>query len=331
MPNEMRLRTPAAPVQVSILSSGKTGALSKSVRSSWLTAVSALCDAQAEAGLVDDCLRTAMAIDDPWTKALVLSQLVQNFTKAGRHELAERQAASITFALPKTQALRAIAISKIYREDILGAEELLAAIPTPAERLPVLGCMAVYYALRKDPTKPRTLIGNLLGMSKQIVNALSRFNALATAVEPMLGAGFNDMARAVFDEALQIIPSIDEPAERLRCMLQLVKMKETRREVTQAMTRTVAFGGRPATHLLDMLRQALFSARPLRTGLERIACFEIDRDVRCITAAYLPVLATEMFTSNNPGETCRIRRRRILGCARGWFEKVLSAECCATQ
>jgi len=55
----------------------------KSVRASWLTAVSTLADAQAEAGLIDDCLRSVAAIDDPWTKALVMSQLVQNFTKAG--------------------------------------------------------------------------------------------------------------------------------------------------------------------------------------------------------------------------------------------------------
>jgi hypothetical protein len=289
--SETRFLRQSTPTQVS----GKTMTGSKSVRSSWLTAISALADAQAEAGLIDDCLKSAMAIDDPWTKALVMSQLVQNFTKAGRHELAERQSATITFALPKTQALRAIAISKIYREDVIGAEELLAAIPTPAERLPIFGCLAVFHALRKDPARPRTLIANLLSASKQIHGALPRFNALAAAAEPILGAGFNDMARSVFEEAQQLIPQVDEPAERLRCLLQLVRLKEQRRDVTTSTTRTVAFAGRPATHLIDMLRQALFTARQLRNGTERVDCLE--RIATRVAAANLPMLAAEMFTA----------------------------------
>ncbi len=283
------------PAQTTTNISGKTLSGAKSVRASWLTAVSALADAQAEAGLIDDCLKSVTAIDDPWTKALVMSQLVQNFTKSGRHELAERQATTITFALPKTQALRAIAISKIYREDVVGAEELLAAIPTPGERLPIFGVLAVYYGLRKDPTKPRTLIANLLGASKQINGALPRFHALAAAAEPMLSAGLNDMARAVFDEAFQMISLIDDPAERMRCLLHLVKLKELRRDAVHSTTRTVAFAGRPATHLLDMLRQALFAARQLRNDKDRLECFE-SMATR-VAAANLPVLATEMFNA----------------------------------
>lgn len=267
----------------------------KSVRASWLTAVSALVDAQAEAGLVDDCLRSAAAIDDPWTKALISSQLVQNFTKAGRHEMAERQAAGITFALPKTQALRAIAISKIYREDVTGAEELLAAIPTPAERLPILGVLAVYYGLRKDPTKPRTLIASLLSLSKQINSALPRFYALASAVEPMLSAGLNDMGRTVFEEALQLVTQIDDPVERVRCLLHLVKLKEVRRDAIHSTTRTIAFSHRPATHLENILRQALFAARQVRGDRDKVECFEAT--ATRVAAAYLPVLATEMITA----------------------------------
>src|SRR5205823_4496043 len=87
------------PMQTTTNVAGKMLSGGKSVRASWLTAISALADAQAEAGLIDDCLKSVAAIDDPWTKALVMSQLVQNFTKAGRHELAERQTATITFAL----------------------------------------------------------------------------------------------------------------------------------------------------------------------------------------------------------------------------------------
>jgi len=284
-----------SPIPSASLASGKIQTGGKSVRSSWLAAMSTLVDAQAEAGLIDDCLRSASVIDDPWTKALVTSQLVQNFTKAGRHELAERQAASITFALPKTQALRAIAISKIYREDVLGAEELLMAIPTPAERLPVIGVLAVYYGLRKEPTKPRTLIAQLLSSSKQINGALPRFNALAGAVEPMLNAGLNDMARAVFEEALHLVTQIDDPVERVRGLLNLVKMKEVRRDALQSTTRTFAFTTKPATHLLDMLRQALFSARQLRTERDKLECFETM--ATRVSAAYLPVVATEMFNA----------------------------------
>ncbi len=275
--------------------SGKVSSGVKSVRASWLTAISALADAQAEAGLIDDCLRSLSAIDDPWTKALVMSQLVQNFTKAGRHDLAERQASTITFALPKTQALRAIAISKIYREDVLGAEELLMVIPTPAERLPILGVLAVYFGLRKDPTKPRTLIANLLSSSKQINGALPRFHALAAAAEPMLNAGLHDMARAVFDEALQLVTLIDDPVERVRCLLHLVKLKEVRRDAIHSTTRTIAFSGKPATHLLDMLRQALFAARQVRGERDKLECFETM--ATRISAAYLPVVATEMLNA----------------------------------
>ena len=284
-----------SPLPSSPTVSGKTHSGVKSVRAAWLTAISALADAQAEAGLIDDCLRSASAIDDPWTKALVMSQLVQNFTKAGRHELAERQAASITFALPKTQALRAIAVSKIYREDVLGAEELLTAIPAPAERLPILGVLAVFYGLRKDPTKPRMLIANLLSASKQINGALPRFHALASAAEPMLNAGLNDMARAVFDEALQLVTQIDDPVERMRCLLHLVKLKEIRRDAIHSTTRTIAFAGRPANHLLDMLRQALFAAHQVRYNRDKLECFE-NMATR-VSAAYLPVVATEMLNA----------------------------------
>jgi len=294
-PQDLR-STRQSPIPSQILASGatKTGA-AKSVRSSWLTAISALADAQGEAGLIDDCLKSAGAIDDPWTKALVLSQLVQNFTKAGRHELAERQAGVITFALPKTQALRAIAISKIYREDVTGAQELLNAIATPAERLPIYGVLAVYYGLRKDPSKPRMLIADLLNTSKQIAGALPRFSALCAAVEPMLSAGLNDMARTVFEEALQLVSLVDDPAERMRCFLHLAKLKEVRRDVAQSTTRTIAFSNRIASPLIDLLRQAMFTARQLRNGTDRLDCFE-SMSTR-IAAAYLPILATEALNA----------------------------------
>lgn len=287
--------TRSSPLPTQTLGSTKTLSGGKSIRASWLTAICALADAQAEAGLIDDCLRSAAAIDDPWTKSLILSQLVQNFTRSGRHELAERQAAGITFALPKTQALRAIAISRIYREDVQGAEELMAAIPAPAERLPIFGVMAVFYGLRKEPTKPRTIIANLLAASKQIVGALPRFNALAAAAEPMLSAGLNDMARAVFDEALQLVALIDDPGERVRSLLYLVKLKEVRRDAVHSTTRTVAFGGQPATQLQDMLGQALSAARQLRTDRDKLECFE-NMATR-VAAASLPVLATEMLNA----------------------------------
>lgn len=287
--------TRSSPLPTQSMGSTKTLNGGKSVRASWLTAICALADAQAEAGLIDDCLKSAAAIDDPWTKSLVLSQLVQNFTRSGRHELAERHATGITFALPKTQALRAIAISKIYREDVEGAEEMMVAIPAPAERLPIFGVMAVFYGLRKEPTKPRTIIANLLAASKQIVGAVPRFHALAAAAEPMLSAGLHDMARAVYDEALQLIAQIEDPPERVRCLLHLVKLKEVRRDAVHSTTRTVAFGSQPQTQLLDMLRQALFAARLLRTDRDKLECFE-NMATR-IAAAYLPVLATEMLNA----------------------------------
>ena len=275
--------------------SGKFGSPAKLVRSSWLTALGALADAQADAGLIDDCLKTASQVDDPWTKALMLSQLVQSFTRAGRHELAERQAQAITFALPKTQALRAIAISKVYLEDLVGAEELLAAISTPAEQLPIYGVLAVYHALRKDPSRPRTLIATLLMTSKKVNGSLPRFNALCAAAEPMLSAGFNDMARSVVDEAMQMIPTIDDPAERLRCILHLCKLKEQRRDPTQSTTRTISAANKPATHLIDPLRQALFTARQLRNEQDRMGCLEA-LGTR-VSAANVSLLSTEMLNA----------------------------------
>lgn len=275
--------------------SGKFGSPAKIVRSSWLAALGALADAQAEAGLIDDCLKTASQVDDPWTKALMFSQLVQSFTRAGRHELAERQTQAITFALPKTQALRAIAISKVYLEDLVSAEEILAAISTPAEQLPIYGVLAVYHALRKDPTRPRTLIANLLMASKKVNGSLPRFNALCAAAEPMLSAGFNDMARSVVDEAMQMIPSVDDPAERLRCILHLCKLKEQRRDPTQSTTRTISAANKPATHLIDPLRQALFTARQLRNGQDRLGCLEA-LGIR-VAAANVSLLSTELLNA----------------------------------
>jgi hypothetical protein len=105
----------------------------------------------------------------------------------------------------------------------------------------------------------------------------------------------NDIARAVFDEAFQMISLIDDPAERMRCLLHLVKLKELRRDAVHSTTRTAAFAGRPASHLLDMLRQALFAARQLRNDKDRLECFE-SMATR-VAAANLPVLATEMFNS----------------------------------
>ena len=197
----------------------------------------------------------------------------------------------------------------------MAAEELMTAIPTPAERLPIFGVLAVYYGLRKDPTKPRTLIASLLAASKQINGALPRFNALAAAAEPMLSAGLNDMARAVFEEALQLITLIDDPAERVRCLLHLVKLKEIRRDAVHSTTRTIAFAGRPATHLLDMLRQALFAARQLRNDRDKLECFET---MATRVLGGLPARPGNRKCST-PSATIQTRRRSLLGSARGWY------------
>ena len=44
-------------------------------------------------------------------------------------------------------------------------------------------------------------------------------------------------ARAVFDEALQLVSLVDDPAERMRCLLHLAKLKEVQRDVAQSATR----------------------------------------------------------------------------------------------
>src|SRR5436190_22697731 len=81
----------------------------------------------------------------------------------------------------------------------------------------------------------------------------------------------------------------------MRCILHLCKLKEQRRDVATSMTRTIAAQGKPATHLIDLLRQALFTARQLRNGPDRLGCMELL--ATRVAAANLSILSGEMFNA----------------------------------
>ena len=288
------LRRPSAEMMRSIALSTTTNINSpKSVKASWESAIGVVAQAQADAGLVEDSLATAAMIEDPWTLSHSLSQVAQVLAKTGRSVEAERVTAQITFSLPKTQALRALAVSRIYRGDLNGAEETFKSINTPADRIALQGLLATAWALRGDKGRAEFRVTEAIKSISDVVGARARFQALVGAVEPLLNAGFHDLAEPLVREASKLVDLIDDAAERLRSLLQMAQVQENARSARFSATRTMVFSNQPAPALIDVLRRALVILRQVRPGPDRFEC--VERLAYNIGTASMPVLASELL------------------------------------
>ena len=290
------LRRPSAEMMRSIALSSSTSLNSqKTVRASWEGAVGVVAQAQADAGLVEDSLASAALIEDPWTLSHSLSQVAQVLAKTGRPVEAERVTAQISFSLPKTQALRALAVSRIYRGDLNGAEEVFKMIATPNDRIQLQGLLATAWALRGDKVRAEFRVAEAMKGISDVVGARARFQTLIGAIEPLLNAGFHDLAEPMVRDASKLVDLIDDPAERLRSLLQMAHVQENARSNRFAATRTMVFTNQPAAALTDVLRRALVILRQVRPGADRYEC--VERLAYSISSASMPTLAAELVSS----------------------------------
>ena len=278
----------------------------KAVRASWEAAVGVVAQAQAEAGLVDDSLATAALIEDAWTLAQTHSQVAQALAKTGRSVEAERVIARVGFALPKAQALRALAVSRVYSGDLTAAEDILKNISAPHDRVAIEGLLAAAWALRTETGRAQFRVSEAIRNIAELVGARARFQALVSAAEPLLNAGFHEVAAPLVTEAPQLIDLMDDPAERLRSMLQLAQVQETGQSVRHATTRTMIVAHQPSGTFIEWLRRALMVWRQVRSSGDRLEC--VERLAYSIAWGSAPELATEVFS------TCRDDAETALAC-----------------
>jgi hypothetical protein len=293
------LRRPSMEMMRSIATSSVVTTTSiggpKSVKASWEAAVGVVAQAQADAGLVDDSLASAALIEDPWTLAHSLSQVAQALAKTGRSVEAERVAGQISFSLPKMQALRALAVARVYRGDLAGAEEQYKSISTPADRIYLQGLLATAWALRGDKGRAEFRVLEVSKSIGDVVGARARFYALLSAIEPLLNAGFHDLAAKLISEASHLADLIDDPAERLRGLLQMASIQENARSTRFSATRTMVFGNQPDSGLAEVLRRSLMMWRQVRSGPDRFECGE--RLAYNVANASMPVLCSELLSA----------------------------------
>jgi hypothetical protein len=275
--------------------SSLTGA--KAIRASFEASLGSVSQAQAEAGLVNEALSTTALIDDAWTLAHTLSQVAQAFAKIGRIAEAEKLASKIGFALPKTQALRALAVSRVYCGDMAAAEETLKNVSAPADRIALQGLLAAAWALRHENGRSQVRVSEALKAVSDVVGARARFQALMSAAEPLLNAGYQELADPLVVEAGKLIDLMDDPAERLRSGLQLAQVQENARSAHLAATRTILVAHQPSSQFVEMLRRALVIWRQVRLNADRLEC--VEKLSHAIAWGSAPELATEVLS------TCR--------------------------
>ncbi|HEY3323386.1 MAG TPA: serine/threonine-protein kinase [Planctomycetota bacterium] len=269
----------------------------KAIRASFEAALGTVAQAQAEASLVNDALNTTALIDDAWTLSHTLSQVAQAFARTGHTADAEKLCIKITFALPKTQALRALAVSKVYSGDLPAAEEILRGVSAPPDRIALLGLLATACALRSEQGRSEVRVADALKTIADVVGAKARFQALLSAAEPLLNAGFQDLAAPLVADAGKLIDLLDDPAERLRSLLQMALAEENARVATLAATRTIVVTHQPSTIFVDLLRRALMISLQVRYAPDRLDC--IERLAHNISWGSAAELATEILN------TCR--------------------------
>lgn len=276
-----------------------TGA--KAIRASFEASLGSVAQAQAEAGLVNESLGTTALIDDAWTLAHTLSQVAQSFSKIGRIADAEKLATKIGFALPKTQALRALAVSRVYCGDMAAAEETLKSVTAPADRIALQGLLAAAWALRHENGRAQVRVAEAGKSVVDVVGARARFQALMSAAEPLLNAGYQELAEPLVNESGKLIDLMDDPAERLRSMLQMAQVQENARSAHLAATRTILVAHQPSSQFVEMLRKAMVIWRQVRPNPDRLEC--VEKLSHSIAWGSAPELASEVIgTCRDPSE-----------------------------
>jgi len=297
------LRKPTDMRSVLLTTTSMTGP--KALKSSYEYAVGTVAEAQAESGLVEDALASAATIDDAWTFAHTLSKVAQAFARIGRLAEAENLSYKIGFAMPKTQAFRAVAVSKIYAGELSGAEDILKVISAPADRMAIFGLLSTAYALRNDNGRAAQRVGEVQRSVAEVTGARARFQALMGAAEPLLQSGFTDYAAPLVQEAMKLMDLIDDPAERVRSLLQQGQLLETARDSKQLATRTIILESKPSPEFIETLKRALVVWRQVRQAADRLECIER----LCFVIAWGDVYEL----SNEALSTCRDNAESALG------------------
>ncbi|MCY3020517.1 MAG: serine/threonine protein kinase [Planctomycetota bacterium] len=267
----------------------------KAARANWEQAVGVVAQAQAEAGLVEDSMASAALIEDAWTLAQTFSQVAQALAKTGRSVEAERVIARIGFALPKAQAMRALAVARVYSGDMVAAEEILKNISAPPDRIAIQGLLAAAWALRAETGRAQFRVAEVSRNVSDLVGARARFQALVSAAEPLLNAGFQELGSPLVTEAFTLMDLMDDPAERLRSMLQLAQVQETAQSARQVATRTIMVTYQPSIAFIELLRRALMVWRQVRQPGDRMEC--VERLAYSIAWGSAPELAAEVLST----------------------------------
>ncbi|MCK6474028.1 MAG: protein kinase [Planctomycetes bacterium] len=256
-------------------------------------AVAAVSCAQAEAGLADEGIATAELLDDPWTRSQTMAHVAQTLARIGRSVEAERIAEQITFRLPKAQAMRAVAVSRIYRGEIEAAEESLREIASPEQRAPVFGYLAAAYARRNENAKAQSCAGEALATSLEVPGTTARFEALLNAIEPLLNTGHLPLLNPLLTAAQRLIDKTDAPVERVRSLLRLAEIQHRTKARAE---HTGAAGPTPTAPPIvqDALRRALGGLRTMRSKEDREACLEYM--ARALAQANASDLVDDLFS-----------------------------------
>lgn len=237
-------------------------------------ALSALAQAQAQAGLAEEALNTAGLIEDNWTLSLTLAQVAQELAKTGRSEEAERVAARIPFRLPRAKALRAVTVSRVYRGDMEGAEAVIREIASPEERAPTLGFLAGAWARKGDRTRAERFSREAYNSAMEVPAAGARIDALLNASEPLINAGHQILAISFLATAGRMIDGTEEPVERLNGHLKLARLRGLAQQITPATRSGMAAAVQGKTELNEVLRRAVGSLQRIVAPADRIECLE---------------------------------------------------------
>ena len=237
-------------------------------------AISAVATAQAQAGLPQEALSTAYLIDDPWNRALILVQVAQALAKAGNTLEAERIADQITFRLPKAKALRAVAVSHVFRGEMEVATKILNDIASPEERAPILGFMASAWARRGDLAQASQYARDAYKTANEVPGTVARIDALLNAAEPLLTVGKNNFGASLLATAGRLVDGLDDAVERLHGLLRLARMRVKSRSGFYPAYGAVAAPGASCPELMEALRHATESVARIVIADERLECLE---------------------------------------------------------
>jgi len=272
-----------------VTSTRRYARLSQAARESgWENTLSALAEVQTEAGLTEAAVATAALIEDPWSRAQTLAGVVQVLARIGRVNEADHTAGTITFRLPRARALRAVAISRIYRGDLSSAEGIMRELASPEERAPVEAYLAAARYKRGEKEAAENHARGALQTAAETPGASAHLQVLLTALEPLLDVGAAELAGPYLEAAGRIVDGTEDPAERLTGLLAVGRLR------ARAAPPLAASSSGVPREVSENLRRALGSLRLVMGQAEREECTE--QLATAIAEAGAAELATELLT-----------------------------------